>query len=499
MELQFKKEPLSWMETAVSRVQNQELTQELKLSDGMPDVGRVLSAWGQFVLRSKEWRGGGFSASGGMMVWVLYAPEDGSQPRCIHGWIPGQWQWDVPSDTPEGQIRISCRVRFVDARSVSPRKILVRAGVAALGEGCVRREGCTWVPGEVEKDVQLLHRTYPLTLMTEVGEKTLQLEELLSLPQSAPEPEKLICTTVQPEITEQKVLGSRIVFRGDLNLHVLYLSREGQLHSWDFPVNFSQYDELSQSHGQDTRSEVLVMPTDLDAELQEDGQLRVKCGLVAQYALEDGMLLKVVEDAYSPNRELEVKSEQLELPVVLEEKTQNMTVQTQVPLNGDIVVDTSILPDFPRVRRIEDSVELEVPGMVQALASGLAGALQGGTARWEGKLSIPAHPQCSVRVLPGGAGQIRAENGGDGISVRAQLPLDLKTTAVQSIPMVSALTLGECVRPDPQRPSLILCRAGEESLWQLARSSGSTVDAIREATGLEGEPVPGQMLLIPVL
>ena len=142
---------------------------------------------------------------------------------------------------------------------------------------------------------------------------------------------------------------------------------------------------------------------------------------------------------------------------------------------------------------------MEVPGMVQALSSGPSGALQGSTARWEGKLSIPAHPHCSVRVLPGGAGQIRAENGGDGISVCAQLPLDLKTTAVQSIPMVSALTLGECVRPDPQRPSLILCRAGEESLWQLARSSGSTVDAIREATGLEGEPVPGQMLLIPVL
>ena len=108
MELQFKKESFSWVETAVSRVQTQELTQELKLSDGMPDVGRVLSAWGQFVLRGKEWHSGGFSASGGIMVWVLYAPEDGTQPRCIHGWIPGQLQWDVPPDTPDGKIRIFC-------------------------------------------------------------------------------------------------------------------------------------------------------------------------------------------------------------------------------------------------------------------------------------------------------------------------------------------------------------------------------------------------------
>ena len=83
--------------------------------------------------------------------------------------------------------------------------------------------------------------------------------------------------------------------------------------------------------------------------------------------------------------------------------------------------------------------------------------------------------------------------------LRTQLPLVLKTTATQSVPMVTGVTLGQPIPMDPNRPSLILCRAGEDSLWQLARQSGSTVDAIREATGLEGEPIPGQMLLIPVL
>ena len=51
---------------------------------------------------------------------------------------------------------------------------------------------------------------------------------------------------------------------------------------------------------------------------------------------------------------------------------------------------------------------------------------------------------------------------------------------------------------DPNRPSLILRRAGDQCLWDIAKAAGSTMEAIRKANGLSGEPAPEQMLLIPV-
>ena len=78
MELKFGKTTISCLDTVVQEVQNSEQTQEIKLTDGMPDIGHVLSAWGQTILRGKEWRADTVSFSGGMMVWVLYAPEDGT-------------------------------------------------------------------------------------------------------------------------------------------------------------------------------------------------------------------------------------------------------------------------------------------------------------------------------------------------------------------------------------------------------------------------------------
>ena len=71
MELEFVNKPMDCLRQAVWEIKDEEQTQELKLTDGMPDVGRVLGAWGQLLIRSKEWRGSGMSISGGTLVWVL--------------------------------------------------------------------------------------------------------------------------------------------------------------------------------------------------------------------------------------------------------------------------------------------------------------------------------------------------------------------------------------------------------------------------------------------
>ena len=162
MEANFERKTISCLDTALRQVQNGEQTIEIKLPEGMPDVGQVLTAWGQPILRSKEWRDDLIQFSGGMMVWVLYAPEDGGEAQCVQGWIPFQMRWDLPENTPEGTLRLRCLPRFVDARNTSPRKILVRAGMAVLAEAFAPRELTAAEPKEMPEQVALLKNTYPV-------------------------------------------------------------------------------------------------------------------------------------------------------------------------------------------------------------------------------------------------------------------------------------------------------------------------------------------------
>ena len=498
MESNFERKRISCLYPALRQVQNSEQTMEIKLSEGMPDVGQVLTAWGQPVLRSKEWREDQVQFSGGMMVWVLYAPEAGGEEQCVQGWIPFQMRWELPDNTQEGTLRLRCLTRFVDGRSTSPRKILVRAGMAVLAEAFAPVELTAAVPGERPEKVALLENTYPLRLMKEAGEKAFQLEEELYLPDSAPKIGQLISWRLNPKILDQRVLSDKAVLRGNGNLHVLYRSDEGQLHSWDFEVPFSQYTDLRGEYGSDARMDVVLMPTALELELRENGNLDLKSGITGQYLITDKEPLTVVEDAYSPAWDLSVQQEELTPPVVLENRRENLYGEQTLSVPADITADVQFLPDFPRQRQTEEGVELAYPGQFQVLYYGEDGKLHGSSVRWEGSQVLSADPQSRITAVPMGA-EVQAIAGNGKIQLKAELPLEMTATTEQLIPMVTGVELGQKKQPDSNRPSLILRRAGENRLWDIAKASGSTMEAIRSANGLSGEPAPNQMLLIPVL
>ena len=52
MELSFQVTDLSYLDSILRDTHSQEQTQEIRLSDGMPDIGRVVGAWGMAILAS---------------------------------------------------------------------------------------------------------------------------------------------------------------------------------------------------------------------------------------------------------------------------------------------------------------------------------------------------------------------------------------------------------------------------------------------------------------
>lgn len=498
MDLQFKRGTVSCLDPVIREVRSAEQTQEIRLPDTYPDAGRVLAAWGQPILRSKEWGADVVRFSGGMMVWILYAPEDGGAERCIDTWIPFQLKWELPDGTAEGRLRMTALTRALDARTVSPRKLMVRAGISVLGEAWAPMEAETFSPETEDPVVQLLENTYPLRLYSEAGERLFVLAEDLTLPPSAPEAEKLLYYRLSPRVTETRVLGDKIVFRGNANLHILYRSKEGQLHSWDFPLGFSQYAELDREHGSDSLGDVQVSLTGMELELDGEGKLHMRAGMTGQYILTDIRQIQVVEDAYSPGREVQPQRAELTLPVILDARRENLYGEQHIATDANIAADVSFLPEFPRQRRTDSAAQLEIPGVFQVLYYGEDGVLRSGTARWEGTRELNADGDSRIHAFPVPMEpQASAENGK--IQLQAEVPVDITATARQAIPMVTGLQLGQPLPADPNRPALILRRSGGESLWDIAKSSGSTPEAIRRANALQNQPAPDQMLLIPVV
>ena len=498
MELQFKSNTCRSLKPLVREVRNTELTQEVRLSDGMPDIGRVLTSWGQVILRSKEWQADQVTVSGGIMVWILYAPEDGTPPRCMDTWVPFQVKWETEHTDMEGPVHVHPLLRFVDSRSTSARKVMIRAGVAILGEAYVSTQSQVYSPAEIPEDIQLLKNTYPIRIPKEAGEKTFLIDDELELPAGMVQPERLLAYTITPQIYEKRVADDKVILRGTGRIHIIYRCNEGNVHAADMEIPFSQFAQLENSYGADAMVDTALGVTSLELQQNEGMQLRIKCGIVTQYLITDRYLAEVMEDAYSPCRNLELKQEELNLTSILEQRTEQVQVQQKQAGNEGIVVDAVFLPDFPRQIRRGDQVTLDLSGQFQLLYYTADESLQGSTVRWESSMQIMSDPDThmSFRVLP--IGTVQAASGIEELNVNSQLKLEMQTYTQTSIPELSGLAMGEQAEPDPERPSLILCRMEDQTLWDIAKRCGSTVEEIRRMNQLRDHADSRQILLIPV-
>jgi hypothetical protein len=482
MELQWNKTPCPYLHTQIRQVQTLEETQELRLPEELPDIGRVLCAWGQCVVRGKQWRGDGMQASGGVTVSVLYLPEDGSVARCVESWLPFQAKWSFPQTRREGAMRIATLLQGVDARTLSARKMMLRANISLLGEALEPTEAEIYAPAELPTGIEVLANVYPAVLPREAGEKQFTIEDEIHIPGVS----KWVSFSMQPEVTEQNVVGSRVVIRGNGHLRYVYLDEQGEIRSGNLDIPFAQFADLDRDYDNEATADLMLCVSGMEPETGEDS-LHIQCSVTAQYLIKDRALLEIIEDAYSPTRELSLEIQTLKLPMELENRVE--VLDADPVFQEGKVLDMMFLPEYPVQYRDGDMVNLEIPAQFRFLYQDPEGNLQSATENWSTTLTVPAAENTQLQLTITSI---------EPSSNSARMKLNLQTWADQQIPMISGLTVGGSKPLEEARPSLILRPMDTDSLWELAKETGSTMDAIRKANGLTQEPRQGQMLLIPV-
>ena len=491
MEMQFQKEAISYMKTLLHQGQKLEQTQQVRISDAMPDIGRILCCWGQIMIRGKEWRGDSVGVSGGVMAWVLYASEESGEPCCLDTWIPFQMKWDVEESERDGVIEIHTMLCHIDARMLSDRKLMVRANIGAKVHAMVEAESVLYKPTELPEAVEMLQRTYPMQLPVEAGEKSFEIKQSLEIPQDGARIHKLIRYCAHPELTEYKIVADKLVLRGTVDVYVLYMDETAKLHRQKWQLPFSQYTQLEGEYPPETEVSVCFALTLLEMEITQPDAVEFKTDFTAQYTISSLKNIAVTEDMYSPCCELDLSYGQLNIPATLHTKDREIHVEGTAP-EGNIL-DVSLTMEMPSTERNGDAADTELEGMLQFLYADADGSLQSATQRWQKSVSstISQDADYQITVCPMGVFD-------PDMATTMELHWNERSVAMSPLQQITGAETGEAIAADPQRPSLILRRVGNESLWEIAKSTGSTMDAIRRANGLQQEPDGNQLLLIPI-
>ena len=496
--MDFQKTALPGYRMPLCHVQTLEQTQDLRLSDSDGDIGHILGCWGQILLRSKEWMGDSVGVSGGVMAWVLYMPEEGTAPVRAETWIPFQMKWDMQDVRQDGDLLVCPVLKSIDARNVSARKMVIRANISVLAQAVEPIEALICQPESVPGDIYMKIDTHPMEIPCEAGEMAFQIDEDLPLPQGQPPVNKMIYYHLEPVITESRILADKLLFRGKLNLHLLYLSDSGNLHTWEGETGFSKYTQLNKEHDSSCSVRIIPILTGAETDLQE-GRIVLKASVAAQYMVYDRIMVETVTDAYSTIRDVTVEKDKLQLMTRLDSMEKTVETETSSALHFQRILDICCCHSHPSTRQNGDALECELTCTYQILSMDESGNLQGHTLRADSQFRIPSDSDNAICLYPGVPSSVELFQEGDGIRVKSGMQLLCDTYCSSGMEMVSGFNISEAREADPARPSIILRQVGDEGLWNLAKHCRSSVKAIQDANHLQAEPQAGQILLVPVL
>lgn len=504
MDMELQKTCLDAYEMVSDQIIVQEETLESIVPDACPDILRIVEASGEVCLRTKELAEGSLRLGGSIRASVLYIPEGEQGPRKVEVRIPYVCGVEDPKLHPGGRVVAVPRLCGVDAQTLNPRKVLVRAqlAVALRVLASERLEVCTGASGGEEEGLQRRLEERSTYRVTAVQEKPFQFSDSLNLPTAMPPAEELLRSQVEARCLDAKIIGTKLIVKGEAVLRVLCRCAGGELNTARFELPFSQILEIpGAKEGADVDVETALCASECVLQPGEPGSLAVSLELLAQAVVREVQAVEVVSDLYCTQCPVETDREELSLTRLLDSGVQRQSVRQlcESGLPVKTVVDSSL--SIGRLTRTEgeNGVGLAAGVLVSVLFISEDGALCAAAYPIQAETVLAVDRAAAVSFGCGHAGNLTATPVTGGIEVRFDLEFPYLALGRETCPMVTGLRPLPVEEGAGPRPSVILRVVGErEPLWDIAKACSSTVEDIMTANELESDSAPaGKLLLIP--
>lgn len=496
MDLELQRVTLEGYRPIYHTAFTQEETLESIVPDALPDVSRIVAAWGRACLKDSEAGEGMLRLTGAAQVTVLYIPEGEDLPRSLEVTIPFQCSRDDPRLRTGCPVAAEVTLASADARTLNPRKLLTRCQLSmwasAYEEGA--QEIATGAAGEgLEKRLV----PWKFWRIPEVREKTFAFSDVLRPPASKPEIEELLNARVDLGAVDAKFIGKKLVLKGDVELTALYRSGD-QLAAARFELPYSQIVDMGEAP-EDAEPEVFVALKSADCRLG-DGELEVSVEALVRAVLWACQPVSVLEDAYGVGVCVDVERAPVTL-CTLAERTARREMGRKLCESGvpakqvlDCAAAVSALLSAPVEGGMEYTAQVEATVLYLSEDDALCASQV--TIPVSGRVELPRGAECACRCRT--VGEPTAVPVTGGIEVRCEVEFAFNVVGAEQVWAVSELREGTAPA-GVQRPSVVIRRIGAgETLWDVAKACGSAVADIRAANDLpDQEGAEGLLLLIP--
>ena len=506
MELELKQECLDTYEPGGELTLTQEESVETIVPDSCPDMARIISTQGTVFLHSREVRDGRAEVTGTVRFTVLYTPEKEGGVRALNFALPFTAAGDENALPGCRNLTAETKIEFLESRMLNPRKIFTHCRLTTRLTGYQRSALCFASDAEAEEalGVQKRQERQKAIVLTEITGKDFTFTEELNLSPGRPGAVELLCSEICPSVTETKLVGTKLIFKGMFRFSLLYRTAEGACAPFSGELPFSQIME-TEGNGEDTDLQLQLTGADLhiNGDDPEGRRIAVSLYFHATALLSRPQEVTLLSDLYSTAFETQYEAAPLTLTAFRETFLRRQMVREVLEIGtaAETILSATVRCGAVSVSREEESVTLRTSAAVAVLYLDEGGVPLMTERTLEVSCQMDLPTDCRVTARAVCPEEVQSSLGARGIEVR--FPVDFRVEAASRVKRVcisAARLTPESGEDAAHVPSLVLrCLGSQETAWDLAKRYHTTIPAILSANRLESEgDLPrDRLLLIP--
>lgn len=496
MELGLHFTELTCCEQTGRLVMSHEETMETAIAEYCPDMTRIVSVCGQLQIRERTALEGRVTATGTVRVTVLYTSEESAGLRSLTLPVPFSCTAEDETLASSQLLWATGRLLLAEAQAVTARKLYVRVLPEVTLTGYTRAQ-CRFCSGtEEDPALRVRRRDHDISLLDTAVERSFSVAQ--ETPEVSPAPEDLLLYRLCPRLTSCRLVGSKLVLKGELALSALYRGQDQQLHTYEGELPLSQIlDGAGLPEDGEyaarlclTGGEVRVLRSDTGGGFSVTAELRL---LLCAYRAAQ---CTCVEDLYSIRQPVRLEQETVTIPAVRPDRVLREETVEHLDFGGNrpffFITDTDCAAASVTTEEGQTALRTTVRTRLLYLDESDTPSVTERTA----EVVLPVkEPVQGVSCGLSGAPEVQMGTGG--CDVRQVVAFLAEDTCPEPLQTVSG---GELLEPAEQEcmPSLVLRRLlPGETLWDVAKQYRTDETLLRTVNQLEGEELPDKMLLIP--
>ena len=478
---------------------------DMIVPDSKPDVLSTICTSGVVCVYKKEVLDEKIRIDGNINTYIMYlADSDQEKIRGISTSLDFSETIQIPNITQETECQLETKVKSMESKVINGRKIGIKATLE-VSYNIYSREEITVVSDiQNSKDMQMLREEALVNSLVGSGTTKVYAKDTIAV-NNIDSIAEILKVNVNICDKDVKVSYNKILTKAEAQVKILYLTEDNRICCTNAKipiVGFIDIQDVNENNICDLNYEIKNMILKLNSIEEHSMYAEIEIEIAA-FVYEERRIT-FIQDLYSPSEKLDYNKKQITTMIAKRNTSNVMQIREKIELeglDGKNMLDVEVIPVIENESKFSNKIVYEGSMELKFILS--ESDLQVDTRN----VKIPfdytmegiedgenSNTKMNIEIV----NQDFIIQEGNIVTSNIDAKMDLQTYRIANMNVMNEIqTSGE--REEEDYSILMYIVKKGDTLWNIAKEFGSTIDDIARANGIEDENLiyPGQKLFIP--